>query len=114
MIVAIRTMNSMFLNGNRNRANPYATTMPDETAPIVLSTAIAAVLNRSRGKSSCDQAVVKLAISRREGPRLGQRPPVTLPHDRRRGRVTRVDEGALFAAPRDQHQAPVVPSIGTS
>src|SRR6478735_2289946 len=61
MIVAIRTMKRTFLNGKRNLAKPYATTMPDVTAPIVLRTAIAAVLNSSRGKFSCDQAVVKLA-----------------------------------------------------
>ena len=34
-----------------------------DTAPIVLRTAIAAVLNSSRGKFSCDQAVVKFANS---------------------------------------------------
>ena len=68
------------------------------TAPIVLRTAIATVLNSSRGKLSCVQTVVKFANSRRERPGLGQRPPVALPLDRRRRRIGRVDERALLAA----------------
>ena len=33
MIVPINTMNRMFLPGNLNRANPYATSADAETAP---------------------------------------------------------------------------------
>ena len=48
----------MLRPGNRNRAKPYATSADDATAPTVLRIAIAAVLNSSLGKFSCDHASV--------------------------------------------------------
>ena len=50
-IVAIRIVNSSDRPGNRNRAKPYATSVHETTVPIIPITAIATVLNRSRGKS---------------------------------------------------------------
>ena len=48
-MVAIRIVNRMFRPGNRNRANPYATSVQDISVPIMPMTAIATVLNRRRG-----------------------------------------------------------------
>src|SRR3954469_18933159 len=61
MIVAMRTTNSAFRPGKRKRAKPYATSVEETTAPIVLRSAIPAVLNSRRGKFSWFHAVVKLS-----------------------------------------------------
>ena len=48
-IVAISSVNRRLRPGNRNRANPYATSVHDSNVPIVEIRAIVTVLNRSRG-----------------------------------------------------------------
>src|SRR6476659_10671407 len=48
-IVAMRRVNSRLRPGNRKRANPYATSVHESRVPMVEITAIAAVLNSSRG-----------------------------------------------------------------
>ena len=58
MIVPSRMKKKRFRPGNRNRAKPYATRIDEKTAPIVLRSAIPAVLKSSRGKFSCCQTVV--------------------------------------------------------
>ena len=48
-IVAMSSVNSRFRPGNLNRANPYATSVHESSVPIVPMTAMAIVLNSSRG-----------------------------------------------------------------
>src|SRR6478736_3227714 len=59
-IVAISSVNSRVRPGNRNRANPYATSVHDTTVPIIPMIAIASVLNSSLGKSRIAQTSAKL------------------------------------------------------
>ena len=58
MIVPSRMKKNRLRPGNRNRANPYATRIDENTAPIVLRIAIPAVFVSSRGKFSWSQTVV--------------------------------------------------------
>ena len=48
-IVAMSSVNSRSRPGNRKRANPYATSVHESSVPMVEITAIAIVLNSSRG-----------------------------------------------------------------
>ena len=48
-IVAIRSVKRKPLPGNRNRANPYATSVHEMSVPMVDTTAMKIVLNSSRG-----------------------------------------------------------------
>ena len=58
MIVETARINRTFFWGKLNRANPYATTAAEQTAPIVLKIAYTVVLRSSLKNLICCQALV--------------------------------------------------------
>src|SRR5690349_6096081 len=60
-IVDSRSRNSRLRPGNRKRANPYATRVHDIRTPIIPTTAMTTVLNRSRGYSRRSHTWLKLS-----------------------------------------------------